>query len=150
MYVVLTGSGFVSYQLCPARRLPLFKPGALLCKQGSADYFLAVCNSAAPSSAGQAASHLCVVLRCLLVSLQAALVQRWSQLDPGARQGVKQATLTALSSQVRTHRHGCHMGLQHSRITCKHSCAGRHRKLHAKAVQACKQVAPPVLDLAHR
>ena len=50
-----------------------------------------------------ATRQLCVLLWRLLVSLQAALVQRWSQLDPGARQGVKQATLTALSSQVRTH-----------------------------------------------
>ena len=61
----------------------------------------AAVGAASDISSESAASQLCVSLRGLLVSLQAALVQRWSQLDPGARQGVKQATLTALSSQVR-------------------------------------------------
>ena len=87
----------------------------------------AAVGAASNISSGCAASHICVVLRSLLVFLQAALVQRWSQLDPGARQGVKQATLTALSSQVRTSsvQISSHLGLQHSNTPSKNSCVGR-------------------------
>ena len=125
-------------------------------------------GAASNFSSESAVSQLCVSLRGLLVSLQAALVQRWSQLDPGARQGVKQATLTALSSQVRTCSHRSSwqpLGAPALKPIQEDSCAGSLKicmprqcvHMHAggtSTTQVCRQNSPSdghgVLSILHR